>query len=92
MLYRMIFDGVNDAMYTIDSTACFVTVNEATARLSGYPWQVCRVGILAPHRPRDRAMVEQIFQRGLGGVKTAFECAIRSVSGRSTFCALKPFH
>ncbi len=92
MLYQMIFDGVNDAMYTIDSTGCFVTVNEATARLSGYPMASLPGRHFAPFvAPRDRAMVEQIFQRVLGGVKTAFECAIRSGHGEEHLLRIENF-
>ena len=92
VLYQKIFDAASDAMYTIDPNGCFVTVNESTARLTGYPLATLPGrNFEAFVAPRDLSMVEQIFHRVLLGVKSAFECAIRSASGEERLLQIENF-
>ena len=81
-LYRIIFDGAEDSMFTIDRAGHFVTVNAATEAMTDYASDV----LVGRHFSslvvaRDLPVVDRIVQRVLQGLKTAFECAIRTRAG-----------
>lgn len=89
MRYRNIFDGASDAIYTLDSTGAFTSVNGATCRMSGYGADELIGYSLAPLLDEDeRQMIVEHFRAARNGEPRNFDCHVTRKDGVRVLCSV----
>lgn len=87
--YRNIFDGASDAIYTLDSTGAFTSVNGATCRIAGYSADELIGRSLAPLLDEgERPMIVEHFRAARAGEPRNFDCHVTRKDGVRVLCSV----
>jgi two-component system, NtrC family, sensor kinase len=89
MRYRNIFDGASDAIYTLDASGAFTSVNGATCEMSGYSHDELIGRSLAPFLDEEeRPAIIEHFRAARGGEPRHFECHVTRKDGLRLLCSV----
>ena len=81
--YRSLFEGSLDAVFAVDATGRFFTVNPAAVRMSGYPAEELMAKTFAELcAPDCLAATQAAFMEGLAGQSREMETALIRKDGR----------